>query len=1112
MKKIIAIAFLLFCSTFSFSQEGNLWRTFFEQAILLNENSEYAAAEENFRKAQQLLLDEFGLNNATNATYCHILYRRAQNLFLMDEMQDSSFVCYKELYDLSKTPVDSVSGEWFRTESTIMLSSIYYNKGKIRECCELLENEKQMIDKLDLDTRLAHKYYFYKNLAITYDHLLVSPISGKERDYWFMNSQYVIVRDGAFYQEYIAVYEELVNLSTHFNKGKVEKLTEDLLLLASHYRIPDDDYHAFKTYERAFSLWDNIEDHNSITYLHLCKSYLMYCNKSTDQLRIKDKIAKEFDSIVLGEIESLSIINIMEFLSVRMQDKSLDNSQKEIYVNELCDYLANLDNYEILILICGYTPTDKTMESINNIKILINYLSLCSIYYYEQDNYLKADLLLNKARFSSFLLPDGDKLLMEELNNAIAKSAESIGDMETYYMYKSVNFTCNTASTCNTARGITPTLNDWLSVSNYGDVNNRIAKIQNGINLFSHEKYDKSLLEFYLRLAEAYIESNDYTTADENIAIADSITKLMTRDGDVIPGILMRDLFLDRAKSALHKRDFVNAKFFANKSIEFARTIEAVDLLAELSANNKTVIDSIICNQYYRTATFIHESYPILSEKERISFSQSTEFQWFSNIPRYADRYANDTLLLSMAYNSALISKGTNVSVSTAIIKTARESDEEETNKVLTDYLQLTTKKVNDTSERVRENRSFYLEVLEKEMQRSSGVTAQYLSKYFGNWEDISLLLSEKEIAIEFVEYVPWGEPGEDEPYLGALYITKGCIPQILRMCKVTEIDSLNTHFKQDGEQGLAETYDIIWHPILKEFHNINKVWFAPSVHLFQTNIESALPDSIDAYRVSSTRNIITMNDIPDFSEIALFGGLNYDDKDTLVNVELPDLTAYNIIRGSNIEEERVGLAYLKGSLSEVYSAQSILSTINNSIQLFVDKEGTEERFKSLSGTGISLLHIATHGFYIKNGDNVTNVGNRVMRKSGLFMSGAKAVWKGLNERYTGDDGILLSEEIENLDFSKLNLVVLSACGTGLGNPTNDGVYGLQRAFKKAGAQTIIMSLWNVDDNATALMMKTFYQELVKTNSKHQAFRKAQNAVREFYEEPYYWTAFIVLD
>ena len=198
--------------------------------------------------------------------------------------------------------------------------------------------------------------------------------------------------------------------------------------------------------------------------------------------------------------------------------------------------------------------------------------------------------------------------------------------------------------------------------------------------------------------------------------------------------------------------------------------------------------------------------------------------------------------------------------------------------------------------------------------------------------------------------------------------------------------------------------------------------------------------------------------------------------------------------------------------MNEVISANKILSHINTDIQLFVDKDGTEEQFKNLSGIGISLLHVATHGFYIKNSDKVSNIGNRVMRKSGLFMSGAKTIWKGEKENYCGDDGILLSEEIEVLDFSKLNLVILSACGTGLGNPTNDGVYGLQRAFKKAGAQTIIMSLWNVDDNATALMMETFYKELVNTKSKRKAFQKAQSTVREKYEDPYYWAAFIVLD
>ena len=101
MKRIIFSLFLFFYSMISFSQEGNLWRPFFEQAINFNENNEYVAAEEQFNKAQQLLLDEFGLNDNTIASYCHILYRRASNLFLIDGVQDSSYKYFKELYDLS---------------------------------------------------------------------------------------------------------------------------------------------------------------------------------------------------------------------------------------------------------------------------------------------------------------------------------------------------------------------------------------------------------------------------------------------------------------------------------------------------------------------------------------------------------------------------------------------------------------------------------------------------------------------------------------------------------------------------------------------------------------------------------------------------------------------------------------------------------------------------------------------------------------------------------------------------------------------------------------------------------------------------------------------------
>lgn len=1101
---------MFFYSMISFSQEGNLWRPFFEQAINFNENNEYVAAEEQFNKAQQLLLDEFGLNDNTIASYCHILYRRASNLFLIDGVQDSSYKYFKELYDLSQKLVDSISGEWFRTESTIMLSTIDLGNGNIRECCELLENEKQNVDKLNVETRLPHKYYFYKNLAETYNFLLVNLIHGKVNDYQFLCSPYVIIRDASFYNEYITVYKELVDLSVRYNKGNIKKLTEDYMLLASHCRIPDDDYLAYITFEKAFSLWDSYEKHNDIMYFKLCKEYLSYKNKSALHLlpTAEEKTIKEFDSYITNDsaFQYLSDIDLMDFYSVRIQDESLEFSQKRIYIKRMCDDLAKTDNFLILSHICNCSPEEESLVSINNLKILIKYLSLSSVLYYELGENSMADLLLNKAKFFSLRLPAGDRLLLEELNNAIAISAESIGDMETYYNYNAVNLTCKVA------KGILPSDKEYLIFAKHGNIDEKITNLTNGINMFGTGKYDKDLLAFYIGLAEVYFESKNYSLSDENIAIADSISKLMTRDDNPIPFTLASDLLLCKAKSAFFKGDISNSQIQAKKSYEYSMNIDAVDFLAELYADNTKELDSIVSVQYRHTYSFILENYPFLSERERITFSQSKEFQWFESVSKYADRHLDDTLLLSIAYNSALYSKGINLFVSTVITDKARRNEENTTKENLNRYIELSTEHINDTSERTRNNRRFYLDILEKDMQRSSGVSPRLIEEHLGDWKKISSNLSDNEVAIEFVEYCPICNSELCDYYLSALYITSNSYPQLFRICKLSEIESIKDKFKYDAVDELSKIYDVIWKPILKETCNANKIWFSPSQNLYQINIEAALPDSIETHRVSSTRNLLSINDIPDYSKITLFGGLNYNEANDDVSDEIPNHTACNIIRGSNIVEERVGFSYLKGSLKEVVAAEKILSPINPNIQKYIDIYGTEKRFKSLSGTGVSLLHIATHGFYLENTDNISNVGNSIMRKSGLFMSGAKAIWKGMDENYFGDDGILLSEEIEKIDFSKLNMVVLSACGTGLGNPTNDGVYGLQRAFKEAGAQTIIMSLWNVDDNATALMMETFYQELIKTNSKYKAFKIAQKTIREKYEDPYYWAAFIMLD
>ena len=122
--------------------------------------------------------------------------------------------------------------------------------------------------------------------------------------------------------------------------------------------------------------------------------------------------------------------------------------------------------------------------------------------------------------------------------------------------------------------------------------------------------------------------------------------------------------------------------------------------------------------------------------------------------------------------------------------------------------------------------------------------------------------------------------------------------------------------------------------------------------------------------------------------------------------------------------------------------------------------------------------------------------------------------WRGNIISPDIEDGVLTAEEIANLHLENTELVVLSACESGLGDLSSDGVMGIQRAFKNAGVQTLIMSLWKVDDDATKLLMTEFYGNLLAGESKRQAFEKAKETVRKDarYSNPHYWAAFIMLD
>ena len=183
------------------------------------------------------------------------------------------------------------------------------------------------------------------------------------------------------------------------------------------------------------------------------------------------------------------------------------------------------------------------------------------------------------------------------------------------------------------------------------------------------------------------------------------------------------------------------------------------------------------------------------------------------------------------------------------------------------------------------------------------------------------------------------------------------------------------------------------------------------------------------------------------------------------------------------------------------------LSSTDIDISTYTKNNGTKHSFLKMSGDSPSIIHIATHGYY----NNTHESGISALDCSGLVFSGFNQ-YIDKNKKTT--DGCLTASEISQMDLYNTDLVVLSACETGLGKIEFDGVFGLQRGFKMAGVNSLMMSLWEVDDDATQLLMTEFYRNYVNGMTKMDALINAQKVVRVTpgFEDPEYWAGFILLD
>lgn len=402
------------------------------------------------------------------------------------------------------------------------------------------------------------------------------------------------------------------------------------------------------------------------------------------------------------------------------------------------------------------------------------------------------------------------------------------------------------------------------------------------------------------------------------------------------------------------------------------------------------------------------------------------------------------------------------------------------------------------------------------------------------NWKDIKHQLKDGDIAIEFVTF----PVGSDSIMYAALTVKNDYDkPQFIPLFEQRQLQDI----KNNEYYTTNLISEMLWKPLANELRNAKNIYFSPVGSLHNIAIE-VIPSTVIAgknmFRLSSTREIMERNNNETLDNFILYGGLYYiistDDiiKEANHQAALSHTSdSTHAMRTEFRLDDRDTFDYLKGSLKEVDSIQRILT--NKNIIKLTKEKGSEESFKALKGTNVQVLHLATHGKFItrqeamqdstlKNYrfimldslDNSLLSEDYDLTRSFIVMSGGVSLSKMNSLPPNREDGMLTAHEISQMQFNDLQLVVLSACETALGDINSEGVMGLQRGFKKAGAKTIIMTLWQVNDKATCILMTEFYRNLAKGDSIATAFENARDYLRGIkeYSSYEYWAPFILLD
>ncbi|MCB9267645.1 MAG: CHAT domain-containing protein [Lewinellaceae bacterium] len=448
---------------------------------------------------------------------------------------------------------------------------------------------------------------------------------------------------------------------------------------------------------------------------------------------------------------------------------------------------------------------------------------------------------------------------------------------------------------------------------------------------------------------------------------------------------------------------------------------------------------------------------------------------------------------------------------------------------------------------------------LEKELARTVAGFGDVIRQI--EWQEVRDALRPGEAAVEFVHYNYYDPDPTDSVLYAALVLRPGDeSPQFIPLFEEKQLHALFKEYPKDKKAYLNQLYgngesaenlyQLIWQPLYSLLQGTNTVYASSSGLLHRLNLGAIMVDGrhtfADQYQLSivgSTRQLAIREEAEEPKELSavIYGGIQYDFDSTAIARSIPiRIDTAGIFSGEglsfkyierSVPERGRSWDFLPGTAKEADEIQALIAKQAGGTEVFKGYSATEESFKKLGRDKPSprILHLATHGYFFPDPAERRNsptlggqggagvafkISHHPMIRSGLVMAGGNQAWRGKPIPEGLEDGILTAYEVSQADLRNTELVILSACETGLGDIEGDeGVYGLQRAFKIAGADKLIMSLWAVPDAQTQEMMVLFYKFWLEEGMEiSRAFQAAQQEMRKRYEDHYYWAAFVLIE